>query len=127
MSVRARPYGLTTPCPLCPFRSDIPAFLTEERVREIEASLVRAEFHCHETTGVMGRKPKHGEMHCAGALILLEKLEQPSQMMRIAERLGMYDRRKLRMDAPVFEDFDAMAEAQPERGRHRRAARRVEL
>ena len=62
---------------------------------------------------------KGGEAHCAGALILLEKLNLPSQMMRIAERLGMYDRRKLDMLAPVFDSFVAMIKAQPSRGRRR--------
>jgi hypothetical protein len=33
-------------------------------------------------------------------------------MMRIGERLGLYDRRKLDMRAPVFASFDAMARAQ---------------
>lgn len=50
--------------------------------------------------------------HCAGALILLEKIERPSQMMRIAERLGIYDRFKRDMDAPVYESFERMIEAQ---------------
>ena len=50
--------------------------------------------------------------HCSGALIVLEKLEQPNQMIRISERLGLYDRRKLNMKAPVFDDFDEFAEAQ---------------
>ena len=48
--------------------------------------------------------------HCAGALIFLEAQEQPNQMMRIAERLGLYDRRKLDMESPVFDDADAMAD-----------------
>jgi hypothetical protein len=30
-------------------------------------------------------------------------MAQPHQMMRIAERLGMYDRTKLKMDAPVYD------------------------
>lgn len=51
------------------------------------------------------------EQHCAGAMIILERLERPNQMMRICERLGLYDRRKLKMDAPVFEDFDAFVES----------------
>jgi hypothetical protein len=50
--------------------------------------------------------------HCAGALILMEHADSPSQMMRICERLGMYDRTKVNMDAPVFHSFDEMAEAQ---------------
>ena len=42
--------------------------------------------------------------HCGGALILLEKIESPNQMMRIMERMGGYDRHKLKMDADVFDD-----------------------
>ena len=38
---------------------------------------------------------------CAGALIFCEKRHAPNQMMRIAERLGMYDHTKLDMKAPV--------------------------
>lgn len=50
--------------------------------------------------------------HCAGALILLEKMEQPNQMMRWMERIGAYDRTKLDMDAPVFGDTEEFIEAQ---------------
>jgi hypothetical protein len=32
-------------------------------------------------------------------------------MMRIAERLNMYDRTKLNMDAPVYNSFDQMMDA----------------
>jgi hypothetical protein len=116
VSLRKKPYGMTTPCAQCPFRNDIPAYLTPERVVEIDAALVQSEFHCHKTTehdDESGEAVNSGkEIHCAGALILLEKMERPSQMMRIAERLGMYDRTKLDMAAPVFESFDEMVEAQ---------------
>lgn len=110
-------YTLTTPCDNCPFRHDIPGYLTAERVEDIERSLVNAEFPCHKTTefdeeGEVMHTGK--EIHCAGALILLEKIERPSQMMRIAERLGMYDRRKLNMDAPVFDSFEDMQDHQPD-------------
>jgi hypothetical protein len=37
-------------------------------------------------------------------LIFNEKREQPHQMMRICERLGMYDMTKLDMEADVRED-----------------------
>ena len=119
-----KPYGMTTPCSNCPFRKDIPPFLRPERVREIQRSLVRSEFPCHKTTthdddGDYVPKPGE-EMHCAGALILKEKLGQSSQMMRIAERLGMYDHTKLDMGAPVFDSFDEMYEAMCQGHRPRR-------
>lgn len=112
-------FDLRTPCPQCPFRSDIPAYLTPARVTEIDRSLIQATFPCHKTTQfdedgeVIPSTP--GERHCAGALIILEKLGRPSQMMRIAERLGLYDMRKLDMQAPVFNSFRAMRNAQPKR------------
>jgi hypothetical protein len=113
---KRKPYAMTTPCAHCPFRNDIKPYLTRSRVREIERSLVLAEFPCHKSTTFddEGEATRTGdEIHCAGALILLEKLERPSQMMRISERLGMYDRRKIDMGAPVFDSFANMAAAQP--------------
>ncbi len=108
-------YSMTTPCPKCPFRTDITPYLHPGRVLELERSLVTAEFPCHLTTSFDGQEeddtfyvPSGDEIHCAGALILLEKLERPSQMMRICERLGFYDRRKLKMNAPVYNNFSEM-------------------
>lgn len=113
-------YKLKTPCAQCPFRDDIRPFLTTGRAEEITDSLVRAEFPCHKTLDY-SRDGVHGDagaeiegttQHCAGALIMLERMEQPSQMMRIAERLGVYDRTTLAMDAPVFDDAEAFIDAQ---------------
>jgi hypothetical protein len=116
MSAKHKPFGMTTPCAQCPFRNDIPPYLTPGRVREIELSLVRSDFPCHKTT-IFNENGEHisnsaQEIHCAGALILLEKLHRPSQMMRIAERLGLYDPTKLDMRAPVFDSFKKMIAAQ---------------
>jgi hypothetical protein len=94
-----KPFGIMSPCSTCPFRTDIVPFLRKERVREIERSLVHVSFFCHKTTKYNDQDdddedvyhPKGGEAHCAGALILLEKEGRSSQMMRIAERLGLYD------------------------------------
>lgn len=124
---KSRPYGMTTPCAHCPFRKDITPFLRPERVREIQLSLVRAEFPCHKTTeeqedeeGNSERVATSDSIHCAGALILMEKEGRSSQMMRIAERLGMYDPSKLDMEAPVFDSFDEMYEAMCAEHRPRR-------
>ena len=114
-------YDLKKPCANCPFRTDIAPYLTKGRVREIDQALVRGTFACHKTTGV----EKDGEItvdssemqHCAGALILLEKTGRSSQMMRIVERLGGYDRTKLDMEAPVFGSFSEMVRAQQPRKR----------
>jgi hypothetical protein len=111
-------WTLTTPCKDCPFRTDVRPYLRKDRIDEFEASLHRGTFTCHKTT-VEDPDGEEGELidgpkalHCAGALIVMEKTGRSSQMMRIAERLGFYDQTKLNMDAPVFEDFESMREAQ---------------
>ncbi len=106
-------YTKTAPCDNCPFRSDKPFHLGRGRVREIQAGLQRGDFPCHKTTVDSGsddgdRISTEESLHCAGALILLEKLEQPSQMMRICERVGLYDRTKLKMASPVYDTWEAM-------------------
>lgn len=92
-------YKLTTPCDACPFL--IGSGFTFRSLSEHS----RGEFGCHkacnldEETG--NYEPQAKTPHCAGALIFLEKQDRPHQMMRICERLGMYDRAKLNMDANV--------------------------
>jgi hypothetical protein len=108
-------FTMTMPCvgeATCPFRTDcLSGWLGEERAEEIiEAIIDRQQtFACHKTTkhDEDGEVISHkDEQHCAGAMILLEKIERPNQMMRICERIGLYDRTKLQMDAPVFDDTD---------------------
>lgn len=102
-------YTQTSPCNNCPFRSDIDPYLGPERTEEILKGLLeqQATFTCHKGIG----KPENEQFHCAGAMILLEHMERPNQMMRIMERLGEYDRRKLDMDSPVYVDADDMLDA----------------
>jgi hypothetical protein len=106
-------FDLTAPCKDCPFRTDITFYLDTERVEGICDSLTEgATFSCHKTNSFDDDNGEAIEtkktQHCAGALIMLEKMEQPNQMMRIMERVGEYDRTKLKMDAPVFDDAHAM-------------------
>ncbi len=115
-------YEKTTPCENCPFRSDVRPYLKKARVLEIERGLVRGDFPCHKTTVPTEGEDGEGDLratensqHCAGALIILEKMERPSQMMRICERLGLYDARKLNMAAPVYDSFRQMVNAQGKR------------
>lgn len=114
-------FNLKRPCANCPFRTDIPAFLTKGRARQIMDGLVHEQgtFVCHKTT-VHDEESDDGEMlavrkseHCAGAMILLERIEKPNQMMRIAERVRLYDRTKLEMDSPVFKTGAEFIRAQP--------------
>lgn len=116
-------FDMTKPCANCPFRTDIPSYLRAARISNLEGSLVHhgASFTCHKTTVADEEEDEDGSssmrdgpnaQHCAGALILLEKIGEPNQMMRIAERLGEYDPSKLDMDAPVFNSFEQMRRAQ---------------
>jgi hypothetical protein len=100
-------FDLIRPCPHCPFRTDRPGYLGARRAGEIADGLLlqQATFSCHETNDF---DEEDGEVvettnsqHCAGALIFCERHNRPNQMMRIAERLGLYDQRKLDKDAPV--------------------------
>jgi hypothetical protein len=114
-------WSMTTPCNNCPFRNDKPPFgLRPGRVREIAVALERTTFTCHKTTVHNDDDDDPGMIdgpnarHCAGALILMEKNGSSSQMMRIAERLGLYDPKRLDLDAPVYDDWEAAAAAQEE-------------
>lgn len=106
-------YDLRKPCNNCPFRSDVKPYIRSERVEEI----IGVPFACHKTTKFddEGEHLEHDEeRHCAGSLILHEKMNQPHQMMRIMERLGFYDRKKLDMEAAVYDDAYGMLDAHQE-------------
>lgn len=87
-------------------------YLRRDRVESITDTLREGgEFSCHKTVDYDGEEDEEGnivqqneanEQFCAGALIMLEKSTGPNQMMRIAQRLGMYDASNLDMEAPVF-------------------------
>ncbi|UFW91033.1 hypothetical protein BjapCC829_21840 [Bradyrhizobium barranii] len=109
-------FDLRRPCDNCPFRSDIRFPLEVERVEEIVEAITERDltFACHKTTRFDPETGEHilgnpKEQHCAGTLIMLEKMERPNQLMRIAERCGNYDRTKLDMNyVPVYDDGDDM-------------------
>lgn len=116
-------YDLKKPCSNCPFRTDIKFYLDPERVEEICDAIVhqQATFACHKTT-IACKEDESDEMlvgpktqHCAGAMIMLEHMEKPNQMMRIMERVGGYDRTKLKMNSPVFKNAEDMVETYQQR------------
>lgn len=112
-TTKHRPYRLKAPCKACPFRSDIPKYLRPERAKEIADSLYAgAEFSCHQTTEEVEEEDGHVDRiatsksaFCAGALITMEKEGFSNQMVRISERLGLFDPTALRMDAPVYDSL----------------------
>lgn len=95
-------YTQITPCKQCPFLESMKHGFTMQRLKDFASG----EFPCHKTAdldedGDGGFVATETSVHCAGALIFNEKRNTPHQMMRIAERLGMYDRTKLNMKAPI--------------------------
>lgn len=104
-------FDLIQPCADCPFRTDRPfqkGWLGAERAKDITDSILEKDgtFACHKTTHLHDSKWQH----CAGATIMCEANDKPNQMMRISERLGCYDRHKVKMDSPVFTDPDEFGE-----------------
>lgn len=107
-------FDMTKPCGgecNCPFRKDsLMGWLGKTRAEEIVRGLYEEDstFACHKTTvedphDFSERITTKDSQHCAGAMIMMEKSGTANQMMRIAERLRMYDRTKLDMNAPVFD------------------------
>lgn len=94
-------YDLTSPCGECPFLKKMAHGFSMRRLREFAAG----SFHCHQTgecddeTSEFVATPE--SKACAGALIFLEKRGESNHMMRISERLGLYDRTELNMKAQV--------------------------
>lgn len=106
---KAQPFGLSEPCVDCPFLRDRVFPLHPGRAASILHELIQQDghFYCHKTVDyseeysaedddvVERHIPTAKTMHCAGAMILLKKLNMPNQMMRIAGRIGLLSWDKL--------------------------------
>lgn len=87
------------PCAKCPFRKDVPIYLRRARRQDIADSMnAGQDFLCHATVDYDGEDDE-GEAQadttdaqiCAGAAKAAMASGGTTQMMRIAERLGMAD------------------------------------
>lgn len=113
-------FDLKRPCSGCPFlKLGGVKHLGERRSREIAEMLAShsgGSFPCHKTT-VFDEEGGHvlsnpGEQHCAGALLFMEKVnEEATQTIRIAERLGLYDKDSYSGAELVFDTVEDMVEA----------------
>jgi hypothetical protein len=85
-------FGIQSACRDCPFRRDVPGFLTQQRAQQIAAELLDdcTSFHCHKTVDYAGDgTPDVSQaQHCAGAAIVLWKESRPNVAMRIAMMCG---------------------------------------
>lgn len=95
-------FNLKKPCKDCPFLkgSSTNITLDEERLDGIVSDIRNdMSFTCHKTLEL----PSREQQHCAGTLVFLERENNPNQMMRIAERIGIYDRTKLHTDVELID------------------------
>lgn len=103
------PYALKKPCANCPFLKDEQAAISLAPGRRdgILEELLSGEttgFACHksvyskkggtwvenEETGEEVYEASNNEQQCAGAMIALEKLKRPTNLMTIMGRIGVY-------------------------------------
>jgi hypothetical protein len=127
-------YKLNKPCNNCPFLKKDGVRLHPERAKQIAHNALGPQggtFACHKTTidrnetddeGFGERSVGEHTQHCAGALIFSEK-HVVTQMMRIAERLRMYDASRLEGQDLVFDTVGEMVRASREAGRPRKKRR----
>lgn len=98
-------------CANCPFFDPNQLHLSRERKLEIVASIRSdASFHCHATldynTEDDDPMPTARTQECVGSMILQEREGRVNQMLRIMERIGMYDHTKLDMASVPYPTFD---------------------
>ena len=78
------------PCPDCPFRKDTHPFLTRARQIAMAISTNQEAFTCHKTND--GAIVTAKSRHCAGAILILEKMGVLNISMRMALILKCYNR-----------------------------------
>ncbi|WP_144472957.1 hypothetical protein [Bacillus pumilus] len=96
-------FDIKKPCVDCPFLEDSRTFktLSKNRLKGIIKDIRDdSSFTCHKTLEL----PSAEQQHCGGALIFLEREESPNQIMRIAERIGLYDHHSIDMNCEVITD-----------------------
>ncbi len=104
-------FDLRSPCDDCPFRTNAPMHegIIAELTSKIDSLLDDGLVHsCHKTDPradceAHKRAPKGSPVqHCAGALIMMEKMGRRQIAAVFAEIKGIYDPKRLNMEAPVF-------------------------
>ncbi len=114
-------FNLHKPCTDCPFRKDIAFFLPEARRQEIANSLRNDQvFQCHKTSSGewdddFNYYPTGDEIHCAGALIIMQKNGEigANWPLRFAVGLGILNVDALDLGAPVFGTLDEFITGDP--------------
>ena len=112
-------FDLVRPCGDCPFRRDTPCHLGPDQAEALmEGMIYQGDgFMCHKTVPYddpetyTGGRPTPDGQHCAGAMIFLEKIQEPNQLMLLALVRGTFDPSRLDMTAPVVDTQAQFREA----------------
>lgn len=109
-------YDLKTPCEDCPFRKDVRFHEgIYDALKDYEEHIPKGNLihTCHKTDkradGYQENYKKDKPQHCAGLLIMLEKMGIPNTLMEYKEALNEKIE-GLDMEAPVFNTLKEMRE-----------------
>lgn len=110
-------FDLKKPCDKCPFRKTAQKrWLGRQRATEIAEGIggdTHASFSCHKTNG-FDRNGVTTEIetsqHCAGAMIVLDKINNPNIMMRRGAIHKVFDAGQLKDKTKVFDTLGEFVE-----------------
>jgi hypothetical protein len=103
-------FDLKTPCNECPFLKEQSIVIERNRAKQIIDEISdNKTFPCHKTNGMKI------EQQCAGALLYLESNHIPNQMLRMADRLGIYKPNELKGYELVFTNAKEMLKSFPKK------------
>lgn len=115
-------FALTHACKHCPFRTDVPNYLSHRRKEDIAVSLKRGEeFVCHKTVDYScsddgdNADTQENSRACAGARSVAHKEGVVSQMEQIATRLG-FTVAVPQSDNLTYNSFDEWINSESEAG-----------
>lgn len=106
-------YNRKKPCGNCPFLDSPKAVrLHPARAEEIGYNMLSSgggDFVCHKGLD----KPERERSHCAGAIRFALKHDNMTQMMRISQRLGMFDPEEFMAIDPatIIDDVEELEDA----------------
>ena len=102
-------FDRNVPCSTCPFRR-----VGEHAIRGLGCRRATEIAECLKNDGTFTcHSDVNGKDHCVGAGMILEKTDNPNEVMRISERLGLYDPAQWMIhEEDVFDDFEEFIDAQ---------------
>lgn len=100
-------FNLMSPCSNCPFKIGIGSkfCLNPRRLKEIKTA---SAFQCHKTVDYNEDEPSSGNKpnQCAGLMAVLNRENEPNQIMQVAERMGVLDTNKLDPNNNAYKSWE---------------------